>query len=249
MEKSEFCARVLARVRHATAEERAAIQAELEGHLEDHAEDLMRIGYPAAEAADRAMAAMGDPEEIGKALNREYPLGWLVLSRVALAATVLLCLVAVLDFPILGHVFDNLQARTAPKTAPFRSEIGAGGVVLRDLDIRVPMGNDVLYIYQVGLAAGEGDGAVKAYLAMCNYDRNPFGTASDRLQGQLRFTTSAAADRIDRYGSGGGGNSGAWYGVVCGIPAARADEALLLTYDAFGEQAEIWVPLPWEELK
>ena len=246
MERHEFCERVLAQVRHATAAEKGAIQAELEGHLEDHAQALTEAGCTEDEAAERALAAMGDPAEIGQALNREYPLGWLVLSRVTLTITVLLCLTVLLSFPILGHTINSLQARIAPKSSAFQSEIGAGGVVLRDLDIKVRIGNDVLYIYQVGLDPADGETA-DVHLAMCNYDRSPLGTASSWLLDQLRFTTSAT-EKENKLPGGGGGNAGAYYGVVRGIQASRADEFLLVCYDAFGERAEIRVPLPWEDV-
>ena len=33
---------------------------------------------------------MGNPEEIGGALDKQYPLGWLILSRVSLIFSILL---------------------------------------------------------------------------------------------------------------------------------------------------------------
>ncbi len=86
-----FCQAVCRQVRHATPRERRAIRAELTGHLEDRAEDLRQRGMPEEEAEERAVAAMGDPEAIGRELNRQYPLGWLIVSRCALVLAAAWC--------------------------------------------------------------------------------------------------------------------------------------------------------------
>lgn len=77
--------------------DRRAVRAELEGHIEDKKADLRRIfpDIPAEEAADRALAAMGDPEELKVSLAKVHRpwLGWLWrLSQAALAAAVCLLL-------------------------------------------------------------------------------------------------------------------------------------------------------------
>ena len=65
---NEFCDRVCRRVRFRP--DRAAITAELAAHLEDHAAALMERGVPEEEAAQQAVSAMGDPDEIGKEIGR-----------------------------------------------------------------------------------------------------------------------------------------------------------------------------------
>ena len=75
-----FCAAVCRRVTYGPAH--ASITAELSSHLEDHAARLARRGLPQAEAESRAVAAMGDPEALGRALNRAHP----VLLNLAEAA-------------------------------------------------------------------------------------------------------------------------------------------------------------------
>lgn len=70
-------AAVLAQVRFRP--DRAAIEAELTAHYEDHVQDLERVGYDRQLAEQRALAAMGDPEEIGRALDKVHKpwLGWI----------------------------------------------------------------------------------------------------------------------------------------------------------------------------
>ena len=65
---------VLANLRRVTPDERAAIRGEIDGHIEDHICDLIELGYDEKLAEERAMAAMGDPEEVGRELDKQYPL-------------------------------------------------------------------------------------------------------------------------------------------------------------------------------
>ncbi len=78
--------------------DRKAIRQELEAHYEDHVKDLERIGYEHKLARERALGAMGDPVEVGRALDRVHKpwLGWLwLISKWALALCIflLLCIV------------------------------------------------------------------------------------------------------------------------------------------------------------
>lgn len=83
-EQEAYIDRVLEQVRFRF--DHPAIRAELAAHLEDKTADLLRRdGTDAAAAEARAVAEMGDPEALGKALDREHHpvIGWLWrLSRV-----------------------------------------------------------------------------------------------------------------------------------------------------------------------
>ena len=86
-------ATVLERVRFRP--DRQAIAVELTAHYEDHVRDLERLDYPPELAKQRALDAMGDPELIGRALDRVHKpwLGWLwMASRALLTMACLLCL-------------------------------------------------------------------------------------------------------------------------------------------------------------
>ena len=67
--------------------DRAAVAEELTAHYEDHVKDLERLGYEHELADQRALGDMGDPVEIGKAMDRVHQpwLGWLWLVSKALA--------------------------------------------------------------------------------------------------------------------------------------------------------------------
>lgn len=62
--------------------DRRAVRQELEAHYEDHVKDLERIGYDHTLAQERALRAMGDPVEVGRALDKVHKpwLGWLWLA-------------------------------------------------------------------------------------------------------------------------------------------------------------------------
>lgn len=244
MERQEFCDRVLARVRHATPEEKAAIRAELDAHMEDHAAALQEAGYGEAEAADRAMAAMGDPEEIGTELNRDYPLGWLVLSRVSLIAVVLVCATFLFSWPLLGITLNSLQARIAPEASSFAST--AKYTYERNLDIRTKIGDDILRIYKVGLDVNRDGETGNVALFFCNYSKSPFGYTSSGLN--LGYETSASTVPEKYHKDGGGGNAGAYYSLVAKIPVTRADGVVVVTYGHYGEYVRLEVPVPWEDV-
>ena len=72
---------VCACLRHATPKEKDAVAQELQDHLADHADALVEAGWDPEEAQAHALDAMGEAKEVGRALDREFPLRWLVLSR------------------------------------------------------------------------------------------------------------------------------------------------------------------------
>lgn len=88
-----YCRAVCAQVRFKP--DHAAITEELFGHILDRRDALMEQGLSRQEAEARAVAAMGDPEEVGKALNKEHSwlLGWFQVWFHRLFSVGLVCLV------------------------------------------------------------------------------------------------------------------------------------------------------------
>ena len=80
----DWCGVVLRCVRFKP--DREKIASELAAHYEDHVKDLRRIGYDEDLAQNRALAAMGDAEEVGRSLDLAHTpwLGWLWLTSRAL---------------------------------------------------------------------------------------------------------------------------------------------------------------------
>ena len=99
---SQFCDQVVRRVRWFPA--RGAIATELRAHLEDHAAALMERGTPEEEAAQRALEAMGDPEELGRQLNRAHPP--LLCFSVLVTNIILTLLFIAFSFALISQVWN-----------------------------------------------------------------------------------------------------------------------------------------------
>ena len=212
MTPSEYQDRVLAGLRRLTPEEREAVRRELDGHIEDHMEALRELGYDEALAQERTMAAMGDPEEVGRELEKQYPLRWLILGRLAVVATVVLCIQMMLGVGLLGMVWDSLAARIYPSE---RTDLNT--VVAQEwVDIRIPVGNDVLRIYRVAVGhSGDELGVWEA--------ENPRGETK-----------------------GAGGGRGSWWVEYTAKSAVLepGDPYVTVTYDYLGQHVSVELPLP-----
>ena len=106
---TQFCDHVCQYVRFHPDHE--AIRAELAAHMEDHAAALMARGVHEEEAAQQAVAAMGDPEEIGKELDKSHSplLGWFqIWFRRAVWCLAALALLA--SLPQAGDIVTDLAA-------------------------------------------------------------------------------------------------------------------------------------------
>lgn len=99
---ADYCAQVCARVRFRPA--RAAIAQELAGHIEDRQEVLLSRGLSEAEAEAQAVEAMGDPAELGEALDRAHPCVWSYIFWVLKPVTIAVCACCFFYFALLTVV-------------------------------------------------------------------------------------------------------------------------------------------------
>lgn len=248
MTRSEYVEQVLSVMRHATASEREAIRAELSAHIEDHICDLLELDYDEALAEERTMALMGDPEEVGLELDKQYTNGfWLWLEGVSKILLVPLILMALLGVGILFHAVDAVEARFAP---PQRSSGDFTAEVTEETGYRVTIGNDILKVYQVSVGnkvfayyshdriAEQG---LAAEVLVCAYDRIPFGIVSGDLTAYLRVEDQRGTE-LESWGR----SAGSWGAVYeqFYIPIEPGDTHVTLSYDRFGESATLKVPLP-----
>ena len=94
------------------------IREELEEHIEDRCIALEELNYPPELAAERTLAAMGDPVAVGRALDREHPLwiGWLWLA--SMVAVFLMCIVVLVEVQIsagtLGRFWERIVETVSP---------------------------------------------------------------------------------------------------------------------------------------
>ncbi|MDO4517503.1 MAG: permease prefix domain 1-containing protein [Bacillota bacterium] len=229
-------------INHATGREKDSIRAELAAHMEDHAQALMDAGYDEDHARNAALTAMGDPAEVGKALNREYPLRWLILSRLFLTLAVCTGLLLLLAFP--GGVYASLVARTAPMQSGYHT-VSIPAEELTPMDIKQTFPNgDVLWVYATAIT-GDDDQGYTAHIYTSSYNKNPLRDPYYGV-GALLFTTDASSDVLPRSGGGGGTHGAAYFHRT--FDCIPKGASLLGHYDQYGTEFTIEIPLPWEEV-
>ena len=235
MNRRDYVERVLSCLRRATPSELAAVRAELDGHIEDHMADLLDLGYSEELAEERTMAAMGDPEEMGRALDQQYSPFWLWVGRAAAAALTILAVMALMGSFGLHWIFCSFQARLAPWSDVY--ENWAEEINL-ELDVRQPIGSDILRILGSGTKK-DGDQPT-AVILMCQYDQNPFGRVTEK---ELTYFDCRGSNTI----SGGSGHStvGAAYSLR-ELEVREGDPYVSIVCERYGERIEIEVPLEWE---
>lgn len=237
MTRQEYTDRVLSVLRRVTAVEREAIRAELDAHMEDHICDLLELGYAPELAEERTMAQMGDPEEVGRELNKQYPLRWLVVSRAAAVLLAVLCLLAV------SHARDMLdlaRRNLTARTTPWELDSTWDDETCRLLDIRVPVGTDILYIYGVDTEAG------LPILYWVRYDQSPFGVQGADDDASITFWDPRGEELIN------GGGGGRMWGVSYNheeLDVQPEDTYVTVRVDRLGERQEVRIPLGEEAVQ
>lgn len=238
MDKREYTRRVVDAMHHLTADEILAIRAEIEGHIEDRMEPLLALqGVDEAEAERRSIVAMGDPEEIGRELQKHYSYFWLWVDRILLGLIVFILLGSLCLAPVhLGHVWQSLVARVAPITQLERATRETW--VDQKLDLRTKVGSDILRIYAVGT---EPDGSVRVFWRV--YD--------ERVRGRTSLWSFAYEDCR---GAALHCPTGGWVddgqGAYCGIDKVQVtpgDPYLTAVVERYGERITVDIPLTWEE--
>ena len=239
MDRAEYCAQVLSHLRRLSREEKEAVRAELEEHMEDHICALLELGYDERLAEERTMAAMGDPAEVGREMDKQYPRYWDRITGVSVIVSIVMIFVMVLGIGSLGFLWDSVAFRfRAPEN---RSAMDY--TAEEERDIRVTVGNDVLRVYGVSVGVKEGERV--AEVAVCTYDRIPGGIVSGKL---LDCLTAESQRGETRWDGGHGGGGGHWLAEYTRLraPVRLGDDHITLRYERLGETVLIDIPLPEE---
>lgn len=242
MDRRDYTDRVLSSLRRVTEKEREAIRSELDGHIEDHMEALRELGYDEELAEERAIAAMGEPDEVGRELNRQYTgWGWVLVSRAAGGADSGAVRSGSAGPGNIGVVIDSISARIYPNEPSAYTAVAA----TERLDIRIPVGNDILRVYRISIGqADDTPGVWEAEVQLCAYDRIPGGIVSRRLMEQTWLETPGG--RRDPPKGSGRGNWRVEYGS-CYVRLSPEDTYVVLRFEAFDEQIRLELPLPEQE--
>ena len=238
MDRSEYCAQVLAGLRHLSRREREAVRAELEDHMEDHARALLDLGYDERLAEERTVAAMGDPAEVAREMERQYPRGWSVVVGVSVMLSTVIIVSALFGIGMLEPLWNSIVCRFLPP------EDFGPSAVSRPLDIRIPIGNDILRIYRVALTEWEGE--PHARVSMCAYDRLPGGVVSRQLISHVALESQRGPVSQRTQLATRGGSSWFCDAALLYVPVQSGDGHVTLRYERFGESLTVDIPLPEE---
>lgn len=229
-----FCDGVCERLTHATRSERDEVRKELQNHMLDHAEALIAIGYTEAEARAAAVKAMGDPEKIGRELNKEFPYGWLILSRGTFAALILIVPLLLCCFAFyIPSVLTNLSHRNLAVAEDYAI----------DHDIEGPNGESYHFFMCNPVEIG---GHYFAKIAFVAYDRNPFRSPSQVAARHFLFNGTSYPhsfdDEPDRSRPG-------VYICYASVPISEGDQYVSTIYDYAGCAFTERIPINWEGFK
>ena len=239
MDQQSYISAVLSCLQSLTDREQESVRSELAGHIEDHMEALMDLGYDASLAEQRALSAMGDAEEVGRAINRQYPLRWLIVKDVATGFLTLFLMLAL----VFGGQNSDFGQGLVVRFDPVRmSGWDACGWTIQT-DARLKAGNDTVKSYQVSVMESPTGPVATVYL--CAYDRIPGGIVSGTLQNGLtiedqRGNTVEAVDAITKARRN---FYSAEYFIAC-VPVETGDTHVTLHYGQYGRQAQCTIPLP-----
>ena len=247
MGRRDYTETVLSALNHVTRRERAAIRAEPEGHMEDHMEGLTELGYEPKLAEQRTLAAMGDPKEVGRELNRQYPLGWLIVGRVAMAAVLIFALVAAgpLWDTLRDTVVPNLQARWFPTViwdltettfSDSTSRKGALAEAAERTELHQTEGGVTAWLYQVGLEDPTAE-ETTAWFAVSLSSVNPFKNPNQYTWKGMRMEGNTETS---------GGTFYVHNGFLFSGRVVHGQEVQVVC-QRHGEISRFTVSLPWEE--
>ena len=238
MDRRQYTDRVLTSLRRMTAKEREAIRQELDGHMEDHMEALRALGYDEELAEERTLAAMGDPAEVGRELNRQYPFRWLVVRWLAklLASWVLLVLLALLLFEGPVSVRVSIQERYQPDMSHHYDPSGRT-VAEAYPEIEFQVGDDVVRVLRVCTYRSIPWGHLMAFVNLDSYDQQLMGTV-----GRKEMILESQSGEQGEFWIAGPYD---WWNAGNGCVAIGPEDThVTLRYDIYGESGSIRIPLP-----
>ena len=241
----DFCDGVLGAIPRATGRERDEIRAELLDHLSDHRDLLMEYGMEELEAERRAIEAMGDPEEIGRAWNEKLSPFWLWLGRVCCAGFVLILL---FNFSNIWYkverVWDALEVRHFGTERFDGKELTDYDLIWEnDPGIEKQFGEHIIRVERVELYERI-TGPLQEYAAQVyfvSWHQDLFGQS-------LGYSVLMGSDK---YGPGvkdkGGGGSQTGYATWARdhLEVEKGLEAIEISFDYNGNHFEAEIPLDW----
>ena len=188
---------------------------------------------------------MGDPNTVGEALNKAFPLRWFVLSRLTLVAFLICCLPLVTEVPqAVGQLWDYHQAAAQP-LAYWADYEAVPDLLPLDGPVQdLPEGGTLRFCGAAILPSEDGAG-YDAYLAVVQRNSGPFRWTWP-IGASLTFSWTGgevAYWEEVQYSNGGPGCQYTLY-TLSGLPAGTNPTA---EYHYGGTDFTLTIPLLWEE--
>lgn len=229
---SEFCGEVLSHMPRATKKERAAMLKELRDHMEDAAEAMEAGGFSWEEAREKAAQAMGDPAEIGRALNTQLSPFWLWVGRGSKAVAV--CLLCLLATTLYSRHSGVRELDPGGPEAPLPVE----GYLCKEVGVRLAVDMVKAQIYRMELSP---DG--KELVLDCAF----WTTEQDRYNreelGAFLETKSPNGDWDWLHGTGGELSRKKTDYISVTVPVEPGQNSICLRLRRTFEEAEVEIPI------
>ena len=235
MRKCEYVQKVLGCLPRLTSQERVAVGEELYAHIEDHMEALLDLGYEPELAEQRTMERMGDPEEVGWELDKQYSMVWLVIERTLKALIWVFGLLLVWNILTFYTLWGSLQVRIEPYEYATENRLNE---IDTKLDIRMEIGSDILHIYGSGV-----DESNQAHVLYYWYDQDPLGYVTGE---EIKLEDCRGEELL--CGGGWSRNSRVSSHHIK-TPIRPGDPYVTAVVERYGQRYEARVPLEWEEVQ
>ena len=241
----DFCDGVLIQMPRATNRERDDIREELLDHLSEHRDMLLEYGYEPLEAEQKAIAAMGDPTEIGRVWNKTLSPLWLWLGRLCAATFVMLMLFNLTSaHGKLERFVDGLQVRNSSSDSYVGQELYDYELIWETAPgIRQQFGEHIIVIDRVELYERT-IGKEHLYAAQVYYvswHQDPFGNS---LNLSILMRSEKYGPEIVKSSGGGSDTAYATWAREL-LKLDKGLESIKISFEHMGNRFEAEIPLDW----
>lgn len=254
MDKREFMELLSEQLGRLTRFECHDVCNEFSGHIDERAEALSAHDYSPEQAEQRAVMMMGDPVEIGQAINRQYSTFWLVTGIVAALLVLYLGLLLWGSVRSGNSVFNAANAASATYDfVPFFDETEAAA----DTDYQMAVGDYILRVYYVQVGHNvrdlydtlrpDSDFARQVYLHVYAYHKNPFKPVAQNLFSNGHTVLESEAGETCRANARASAYGIYYDAASLHVPLGEDDTYVTLRCDFLGEHAVLTIPLPQAE--
>lgn len=254
MNKLEYLVALNGQLSRLTRFECADVCAEFSGHIDERTEALSAHDYSPEQAEQRAVMMMGDPVEVGQAINRQYSTFWLIVRILSGFLVLVLALELWGAVRSSSSVLDNVYSRIQKYDFVSRFDVPEAAA---DTNYQMTVGDYILRVFYVQVGHDvrtnpidtrpDSDFAREVYLHVYAYHKDPFKPVAQNLfsNGHTMLKSEAGETYTPNARASG-------YGIhydyaALHVPLGDNDTSVTLHCDFLGEHSELVIPLPQAE--